>query len=142
MYSATDELNKETSTAGWRRRSRPPWRILDNLVLPSSVAGAEHAVVWCFWACSVCFQCFTQPYGGRGRQDDVADGGFELVDVRPVLMRAVVGLDGLDLHVKLPGLVLVLRVAGRIEGIVFGMLGESVKEKRDDGNQTNGCSFM
>lgn len=62
-----------------------------------------------------------KPYRGRGRQDDVFDGGFELVDGGSVLMRAVVRLDGLDFHVELPGFVFVLRVAGRVEGIVFGM---------------------
>lgn len=64
-------------------------------------------------------------YRGRRRQDDVADGGLELVDGGAVLVRAVVGLHGLDLHVELARLLLVLRVAGRVEGILFGMLAPS-----------------
>lgn len=60
-------------------------------------------------------------YRGRGRQDDVSNGGFKLVDGGSALMRAVVWLNGLDFYVELPGLIFVLGVAGRIEGILFGM---------------------
>lgn len=77
------------------------------LLLPSSVAAGKHHVLF--------------SYRGWRWQDDVSDGGFELVDVGSVLMSTVIGLDGFDLHVELPGLVFVLRIAGRIEGIVFGM---------------------
>lgn len=113
------------------------------LLLPSSVEKAEQtekaaaAKVGqqqvCIWSVCVCVRVWgggggleylvhaVKPYRGRGRQDDVFDGGFELVDGGSVLMRAVVRLDGLDFHVELPGFVFVLRVAGRVEGIVFGM---------------------
>jgi len=73
-----------------------------------------------------------RPYRGGGRQDDVPNGGFELVDGGSVLERVVVWLDGLDFHVELPGLVLVLRVAGRVEGILFGMWGTKSQGDNDD----------
>lgn len=60
-------------------------------------------------------------YRAGGRQDDVSNGGFELVDGGAVLMRAVVWLNGLDFYVELSGLILILRVTGRVEGIIFGM---------------------
>lgn len=92
--------------------------------MPSSVTQAEGtsaAAAVSTGRCADRARAKCYPYRGGGRQDDVSDGGFELVDVGPVLMRAVVGLDGLDLHVELPGLVFVLGVAGRVEGVVFGM---------------------
>lgn len=45
-------------------------------------------------------------------------------------MRAVVGLNGFDLHVELPGFVFIFRVAGRVEGVLFGMLTETIKLRR------------
>lgn len=92
--------------------------LLGVLLLPSSVAQAEWTIIPAGW-CQTAFPVVS--YRGRRRQDDISDGGFELVDVRPVLMRAVIRLNGLDLHVELPGLVFVLGIAGRIEGVVFGM---------------------
>lgn len=74
----------------------------------------------------MCYQCH-EPYRGWRRQDDVSNGGLELIDVGLVLMNAVVWLNGLDLHVELPGFVFILRVAGRVEGILFGMWAEKLR---------------
>lgn len=105
----------------WRiRNSRQAGRRLDILLLPSSVGGRADS-------CSNRFlaqgwkRVAGSPYRGGRRQDDVPDGGLELVDGGLVLVRAVVRPDGLDFHMELPGLFFVLGVAGRIEGILFGM---------------------
>lgn len=71
----------------------------------------------------VCF--FLSSYRGGRRQGDFHHGGLELVDDVAALVRAVVGLHRLDLHQELAGLVLVLRVAGRVEGVLLGMCGQS-----------------
>lgn len=97
------------------------WQIFHVLLLPPSVKRG-----WCQLVLA---------YRGRRRQDDVSDGSFQLVDVRPVVVRAVVGLDGFNLNVELPGLVLVVGVAWGVKGIIFGMFeGRQLKkkwEKRD-----------
>lgn len=88
-----------------------------------SAAADRHSNRFVFEICSisVCLCSITEPYRGRGRQDDVSNGGFKLVDGGSVLMRAVVWLNGLDFYVELPGFIFVLGVTGRVEGILFGM---------------------
>lgn len=60
-------------------------------------------------------------YRGWRWQDDVSNGGFQLVDGGSALMSAIVWLNGLDFYMELPGFIFVLWVAGWIEGIIFGM---------------------
>lgn len=69
----------------------------------------------------MCFLHVSKLYRSRRGQDDVSDGGLQLIDGGSVLMRAVVRLNGFDLYVELPGFFFILRVAGRVERILFGM---------------------
>lgn len=64
--------------------------------------------------------CLPSYRGGR-RQSNFHHRSLELIDDVAVLMRAVVGLNWLDLHEELAGLFLILRVAGRVEGVFLGM---------------------
>lgn len=104
------------------------------LLLPSGVAEAEQtsaAATGLGFALCICVcVCLIHTYRGRWRQDDVADGGFELVDGGSVLVRAVVRLNGFDFYVELPGFVFIFRVAGWIEGILFGMWAKRTKLRR------------
>lgn len=74
-------------------------------------------------------------YRGWRWQDDVSNGGFQLIDGGSALMSAIVWLNGLDFYMELPGFVFVLWVAGWIEGIIFGMWKKRVKETKT----TNQC---
>lgn len=105
-----------------RSRAEPEQSRSDGLLLPSSVgeAALTDKKKWDsnrFFCC-----CF---YRGGRRQGDLDRGGLELVEGVAALVRAVVGLHRLDLHQELAGLVLVLRVAGRVEGVLLGMCGQS-----------------
>lgn len=72
-------------------------------------------------------------YRGWRWQDDVSNGGFQLVDGGSALMSAIVWLNRLDFYMELPGFVFVLWVAGWIEGIIFGMWKKRVKETKTTG---------
>lgn len=106
------------------------------LLLQQSSTATGFFSIWC-----VC-KCLVKPYRGGGRQDDVSDGGFKLVDGGSVLMRAVVWLNGLDFYFELPGFVFVLWVAGRIEGILFGMWAKNrVKETTTERERSSTVLF-
>lgn len=93
------------------------WNVKSIILLPSSVCAEEQQVV-----------CFKQSYRGWRWEDDISDGGFELVNIGSILMSTIIGLNGFDLHVELSGLVFILWIAGRIEGIVFGMWADTLRK--------------
>lgn len=66
-------------------------------------------------------------YSGGGRERDVSDRGLQLIYGGLLLVGAVVGLHRFDLDVKLSRLVLIIRAAGRIKGVLFGMWSEAIK---------------
>lgn len=93
------------------------WNVKNIILLPSSVCAEKQQVLG-----------FMQSYRGWRWEDDISDGGFELVDIGSILMSTIIGLNRFDLHVELPGLVFVLWIAGRIEGIVFGMWADTLRK--------------